>query len=809
MDHGGSASTVGRMRQMRWVVAVTSLVLGAVAVSQASPVRAATVPAGFTDTAIASFSRPTAVEWLPDGRIAVLEQGGRLRTATPSRPFTTALQVPDLCSNGERGLLGLAPDPAQWSNGHVYLYTTRSSTGTCANRVSRFTMRDGVIDPASEVVLIDRISSLNGNHNGGDLDLGSDGYLYVAVGDAGRDPRGDSGSGGDNDAAQDLSLLNGKILRLTLDGRPAPGNPLSGPGSVRCGSRGNTAATPRTSCQEIFAWGLRNPYRFAFDGNTGRDRFFVNDVGQRTFEEVNDGAIGRNYGWPMREGPCPQGRTPPCPGPGGGLTDPVTAYGRATGSFVTAGAFVPDGRWPSSFDGGYLFADGGSGNIWLRRRDGTVDYRRPFATGAFGITDMAFGYDDGGRTVLYYVSVGGGLRMIRPVTAPVAAPPEDAVLLPVTPFRAYDTARTGATDAIGTDPGFVVAASSRRIELDPPAGVTGALVNITVASAAGPGFVTTWSTGDRPDTSTLNVDRRAGVVANATIVPLAPDGSFLLDAALTGRVVVDVFAWIAESGGSPRRGRFIASDPARLVDTRRPAGTTLASGSSNPYRVDGTGATRDITIEVAGASAVPDDGSAAAAVISIAAISRSSERGYLGAYPSGVPYTGTSNVNVLAGEIRANLVVVPLGRDGDIVLRTFNVADVAVDVLGYVTSRGATPGTDGLYTGADTFRLVDTREPGGRIGRLPAGGSTTLDVPGGRGASAVVHNLTAVRTSAWGFLSVHPGPRVPEVSSVNFTGPGQTRAALAFSTLAGDGSVRVTTSAATDVLVDVLGTFSR
>ncbi|HSJ91476.1 MAG TPA: PQQ-dependent sugar dehydrogenase [Ilumatobacter sp.] len=792
----------------RWLLPA-ALALGATTVVPlGAPVaEAASVPAGFTDTEVASFSRPTTVEWLPDGRIAVLEQGGRVRTAFPGEPFTTSVQIPDVCSNSERGLLGLTAHPAYFSNGQVFVYTTRDTSGTCLNRVSRFTMRGGELDLASETVLLDGISSINGNHNGGDLDVGSDGYLYVGVGDAGRDPRGDSGSAGDNDAAQDLTLLNGKILRLTLNGAPAPGNPISGPGSVACGSRGNTASTPTTSCQEIFAWGLRNPYRFAFDRNTGGDRFFVNDVGQRTFEEVNAGAPG-NFGWPMREGPCPQGDTPPCPAPAPGLIDPITAYGRSLGSYITAGAFVPDGRWPAAYEGGYLFADGGSGNIWHLRANGTVDYGAPFATGAFGITDMTFGYDESGRTVLYYVSVGDGLRMIRPTTAPAVDPPAAAQLVPIVPVRAYDTSRTGSDPAIGTEAGFAVAGTSRRIDLDPPVGVSAALVNVTVAGAVGPGFASTWATGDRPDTSTVNVDRVGGVVANTTVVPLADDGTFLLDISTTGRVIVDVFAWLRDTGGSSDVGRFIATDPARLADTREPAGTVLGSGSTNPYTISGSGPTRDITIDVAtdaaGASAVPDD--ATAAVVAVVAISRSGEPGYVGAYPAGQAYTGTSNVNVLGGETRANMAVVPLGSDGRIALRTFEVAAVAVDVLGYVTGDTAPTSGAGLYTGTDTSRLVDTRS--GPPGRLTDGRTVTVAVPGGVSASAVVHNVTAVRTGGWGFLTLHPGPNVPEVSTVNYTDVGQTRAALAFTTLGDDGTFRVTPFTDTDVLIDVLGTFS-
>jgi glucose/arabinose dehydrogenase len=792
----------------RWMLS-SALLIGATTVTavDAPVAEAASVPDGFADTAVASFSDPTTVEWLPDGRIAVLEQDGWFRTAFPGQPFTS-VRMPNVCSNSERGLLGLAPHPAYFSNGQVFVYSTRDKGGSCVNRVSRFTLRAGGLDVASEVVLIDDISSINGNHNGGDLDIGSDGYLYVGVGDAGRDPRGDSGSAGSNDAAQDLSLLNGKILRLTLDGGPAPGNPISGAGSVPCGSRGNTASTPTTTCREIFAWGLRNPYRFAFDRNTGRDRFFINDVGQRTFEEVNVGAPG-NFGWPMREGACPQGDTPPCPGPTDGLIDPITAYGRSLGTYITAGAFVPDGRWPAAYEGGYLFADGGSGRIWHLRADGAVDYGAPFATGAFGITDMAFGYDADGRTVLYYVTIGGGLRMIRPTTAPTADPPAAAELVPISPVRAYDTSRTGGEPAIGTEAGVAVAGTSRRIDLDPPPGVSAALVNVTVAGAAGPGFASTWSTGDRPDTSTVNVDQAGGVVANATIVPLADDGTFLLDSSTTGRVVVDVFAWLRDTGGSSDAGRYIAAEPARLADTREPAGTILDSGSTNPYATSGSGPTRDITIDTtsvaAGPSAVPDD--ASAVVVAIVAISRSAQPGYVGAYPAGQAYTGTSNVNVLPGETRANMAVVPLGVDGRITLRTFEVGAVAVDVLGYVTSDTAPASGTGLYTGADTSRLVDTRT--GPPGRLADGATATIAVPGGSSATAVVHNVTAVRTGGRGFLTLHPDAVVPEVSTVNYTGAGQTRAALAFTTLAGDGTFRITPFTDTDVLVDVLGTFGR
>jgi glucose/arabinose dehydrogenase len=145
------------------------------------------------------------------------------------------------CNSGERGLLGVAIDPDFVNNGYVYLYFTHPSAalGGCVNRASRFTMSGDAIDPNSEVILVDNIASQNGNHNGGDLEIGGDGYLYISVGDSGTDPRGRPGI---NMAAQDLSLLQGKILRVVPStGDPAPGNPISGRGrrAVAC------AATPR------------------------------------------------------------------------------------------------------------------------------------------------------------------------------------------------------------------------------------------------------------------------------------------------------------------------------------------------------------------------------------------------------------------------------------------------------------------------------------------------------------------------------------------------------------------------------------
>ena len=283
-----SPDYVSIMRRMLLALSMSLTALVGVQVGGSVPVVNA-LPPGFTDEVVTTRGRLTAVEALPDGQVVALEQTGRLTLIDDRSGSTTVRTLArfNVCSNSERGLLGFALDPAYVTSGFVYVYRTIPSgaPGGCSNRVSRFFMTSNGLDLGSELILIDGISSVNGNHNGGDIEIGNDGYLYIATGDAGSDPRGDSGGGGSNNAAQDRSLLNGKILRVDRStGRAAPGNPFTGSGTADCRIRGNTPSTPLTICREIFAYGLRNPYRFAFDPNTSATRFFINDVGQNTRE---------------------------------------------------------------------------------------------------------------------------------------------------------------------------------------------------------------------------------------------------------------------------------------------------------------------------------------------------------------------------------------------------------------------------------------------------------------------------------------------------------------------------------------------
>ena len=407
---------------------LAAAVLGLACLGSAAPALA-TAP-GLVDTTLPTpaanpLSSPTAIVPIGQtGRALVLEKDGAVRVLRADGTMLAADALTlGVCTGSEQGLLGAAVDPGFAANGFVYLYYSRDA-GDCAsstgrfNRVSRFTMTGDTINAASEVVLLDDMNIPAGNHNGGDLDIGHDGDLYVTVGDGGVNPRG-----GGPSAAQDLSLLNGKVLRITTTGGVPAGNPFAGaPGAASCRTAGLSASLS-TKCTEIYGYGLRNPFRFAFDPNTAATRFFINDVGQSTWEEVDQGGSGRNYGWSAREGFCDTGSSTSCPPTPAGLADPLTVYNHDTGcTYITAAAFIPNGIWPAAYDGGYLFADGGCGKVFLRTGAGTVAYDSPFAQTDGVIADMAF-LTQGGRTALYYVTNSSGELHKVTLPGPGVKPP--------------------------------------------------------------------------------------------------------------------------------------------------------------------------------------------------------------------------------------------------------------------------------------------------------------------------------------------------------------------------------------------------
>jgi glucose/arabinose dehydrogenase len=413
------------------IITLASLLTGCGMISRnVTPVPEPPAPSILEDALVTNIGGPTAIAFTPDGRLLITTQGGQLRVyqngtllATPALDLSS-----QLCANGERGLLGVAVDPEFMSNRFIYLYYTFNKSATCpineptnlnnpVNRVSRFVLgNDNIVAQGSEFVLINNILSPNSNHNGGDLQFGKDGFLYISVGDGGSDYAGDSGGAGDNDAARDKHVLLGKILRITRDGSIPSTNPFQGTNSRRCNTTGMT--TPDNWCQETFASGLRNPFRLAFDPNAAGTRFFINDVGQGAWEEIDEGIAGADYGWNIREGPCVNNSTTNCGTPPAGLTNPVFAYRHISdcsasgvaGNSITGGAFVPNGVWPSQYNGGYLFGEFVCGKIFLLTPNGSGFTASEFLTGlgSGSAVTMIFGPFQGTQALYYTTFAGGG-----------------------------------------------------------------------------------------------------------------------------------------------------------------------------------------------------------------------------------------------------------------------------------------------------------------------------------------------------------------------------------------------------------------
>jgi glucose/arabinose dehydrogenase len=343
------------------------------------------IPAGFSrdQSWITGLTSATAFAQTPDGRLLVAEQGGALRVVKTATLLATPMLNVTVDSTGERGLLGVAVHPDFASNGHIYVHYTSTET-SIHNRISRFTVTGDVA--GAEEKLIDLPTLGATNHNGGAIHFGIDGKLYAAV--------------GDNAVAsnsQDLSNPLGKILRFNYDGSIPADNPI-------CTTSGNIACA-------IWAYGLRNPFTFAVNPDTGR--MHINDVGQSTWEEINLGAPGANYGWPASEGPDNvsgsfdgplftykhSSATPPGSGPGGFFV----------GFSITGGTFYPAaGPFPANYRNSYYFAD------FVSRFVGRFDYANNAAYAFATVDDLPVDLLAGSDGALYVLTRAAITRISAP-----------------------------------------------------------------------------------------------------------------------------------------------------------------------------------------------------------------------------------------------------------------------------------------------------------------------------------------------------------------------------------------------------------
>ena len=337
-----------------------------------------------------SFERPVFLTVAPGDarRLYVVEQAGVIRAvepgagaATPASAVFLDLSAKVSRRGSEEGLLGLAFHPDYARNGLFYVYY--SATGAPRQIVAQYRARAdrATADPASERVLLEMPDPWR-NHNGGMLAFGPDGMLYVGTGDGGA-------AGDPKNSGQRLDTLLGKILRLTPDGGVPPDNPFAG----RAGARG-----------EIWAYGLRNPWRFSFDRATGA--LWAGDVGQNRWEEIDVIEKGGNYGWRLFEGEAEFDNLR-----GAKAADfvaPVATYGREDGCSVTGG-YVYRGAAAPAFRGQYFYADYCSGKVWTLPAAGAG--KRAGRHVATVPSPSSFGEDAAGE--LYVISLDGGLYRLK------------------------------------------------------------------------------------------------------------------------------------------------------------------------------------------------------------------------------------------------------------------------------------------------------------------------------------------------------------------------------------------------------------
>jgi glucose/arabinose dehydrogenase len=344
---------------------------------------------------VSGLDKPEGLDNAGDGsgRLFIVEQSGLIRilkdgTLLPT-PFLDLTQKVSCC--GERGLLGLAFHPKYTENGYFYVDYTEKVGNQLYTVIARYSVSASdpdQADPNSELRLL-RIEQPYQNHNGGEVQFGPDGYLYIGMGDGGSagDPYGNG---------QSLQTLLGKILRIDVDNTQPYAIPTDNPFANGGG------------LWEIWAYGLRNPWRFSFDKLTSD--LYIGDVGQDAWEEIDylsaGSPGGENFGWNYYEGNHPYRGSPPADT---NFVPPVAEYGHDLGNSVSGG-YVYRGQDLPAWQGVYLYGDYGSGRVWglLHLADGSWQNSLMFETGT---NISSFGVDENGE--IYLVDYTGNILVLK------------------------------------------------------------------------------------------------------------------------------------------------------------------------------------------------------------------------------------------------------------------------------------------------------------------------------------------------------------------------------------------------------------
>jgi glucose/arabinose dehydrogenase len=337
-------------------------------------------------------------------RLFILEQGGRILVLPPGATAPTVFLdiTAHVLSGGERGLLGLAFHPSYPTNHRFFVNYTRLPDGaTVIAEYQTSASNPNVADPTETVLLV--VAQPFANHNGGMIEFGPDGFLYIGMGDGG------AGNDPDN-RAQDVSDLLGKMLRIDVD-TPNGAVPYSSPAD-------NPFFGAAPGSNEIFALGLRNPFRWSFDRGTGQ--LYAGDVGQGAREEVDIITRGGNYGWRVFEGTLCTNNDPAMCSPAN-FTPPIAEYNRSLGRCAVIGGYVYRGTAGTLPAGTYLYGDLCTGEIFQLFPAASGGEQSVLLDTALDRTLSSFGEDEAGE--IYVVSLGGTVDRLVPSAAPPPPPP--------------------------------------------------------------------------------------------------------------------------------------------------------------------------------------------------------------------------------------------------------------------------------------------------------------------------------------------------------------------------------------------------
>jgi uncharacterized protein (TIGR03437 family) len=469
---------------------------------------------------VSGLAKPVFMTSARDGsnRIFIIEQSGRILVmlpgeATPNKtPFLdiTAKVLAPNTNGSEQGLLGLAFHPQFKTNRRFFVNYTRRPDGATVVAQYRVSTGDANVADVDEIPIL-TVPQPFANHNGGMMDFGKDGYLYIGMGDGGsaNDP---------GNRAQNIEELLGKILRIDLD-TPTQGQPYSSPPT-------NPFFGPTAGRDEIYAYGLRNPWRWSFDRATGE--LYAGDVGQNAVEEIDLIQLGKNYGWRILEGTrCTNNGPTSCTAPG--FTPPIYEYMQQSGRCSVTGGYVYRGTRGTLPAGSYVFGDYCTGEIFLFENGAS----RLLLDSPYNIS--SFGEDEAGE--LYVVHLGGAIYRIVNPNAPAAS----LASVSAASYRGNPLAPELITAAFGTDLAAVTQVSNAT-PLPNNLGGTQVIVRDSAGTdrAAPLFFVSPTQVNYQvpPNTAsgnaTVTITSWSGVVSRGTvqITPVAP-GLFTLNA--TGR----------------------------------------------------------------------------------------------------------------------------------------------------------------------------------------------------------------------------------------------------------------------------------